>query len=69
MSIEVKNYFDVNMLWKQASDPIYPYVGEFEGAKCHIRLNDFPEAHLYTLIVDDREIISFDDWPENWTRP
>ncbi|ETX05652.1 MAG: hypothetical protein ETSY2_21720 [Candidatus Entotheonella gemina] len=69
MSIEVKNYLEVKMQWEQGRDPIYPYEGELEGAKCRIRLNDFPVESLYTLIVDDKEITSFDDWPQNWTRP
>ena len=34
-----------------------------------IRLNDFPDEPLYTLIVDGREIIHFNDWPQEWTKP
>lgn len=69
MSIEVKNYFEVKIIWQLVNDPFYPYEGELEGAKCRIRLNDFPDEHLYTLIVEGREIASFDDWPANWSRP
>jgi hypothetical protein len=34
-----------------------------------IRVNDFPEAHLYTLLVDGAEVGDFDDWPGDWIRP
>ena len=69
MSTDVKNYFEENMVWKLGSNPIYPYISDLYGLECLIRLNDFPDDYLYTLIVDDREIASFDDWPQHWTRP
>lgn len=34
-----------------------------------IRLNDFPDEPLYTLIEDNAVIIHFDDWPELWLKP
>ncbi|MDH3605247.1 MAG: hypothetical protein OEU26_37115 [Candidatus Tectomicrobia bacterium] len=69
MSTEVKNYFEEKMVWKPSSSSIYPYIGNLGGVQCLIRLNDFPDDYLYTLIVDDREIASFDDWPQHWIRP
>jgi hypothetical protein len=57
------------MMWKRTADPRYPFVSETEGKKCVIRLNDFPDSHLYTLIVNGKEVTSFDDWSEKWNRP
>jgi len=34
-----------------------------------IRLNDFPDEPAYTLLVEKKEIIHFDDWPDFWIRP
>ena len=34
-----------------------------------LRMNDFPEEPLYTLVVDSREIESFDDFPPAWSKP
>lgn len=31
-----------------------------------IRLNNFPEEPLYTLVVDGLEIIHFNEWPPTW---
>jgi len=33
-----------------------------------LRINDFPEEQLYTLIIDNEIILDFDDWPKNWER-
>jgi len=31
-----------------------------------IRINDFPDEPLYSLIVDGGELIHFDEWPQVW---
>ncbi|MBK1880688.1 hypothetical protein [Pelagicoccus mobilis] len=40
-----------------------------EKKRWKIRLNDFPDEPLYTLIIEQKEIIHFDDWPDFWVRP
>src|SRR5688572_5446087 len=57
------NYFGEQVTWEKGTDPRFPYVADFHGEKCVIRINDFPDEHLYTLIVDGVEIAEFDDWP------
>jgi hypothetical protein len=37
-----------------------------DGHQWFIRLNDFPEEPLYSLMVDGSEVIHFDEWPEIW---
>lgn len=69
MAVKIENYLEEKIRWRPGSDPIYPYVTDFEGERCLIRMNDFPDDHLYTLIVDDQEVASFDDWPGPWNRP
>ena len=51
------------------ADPRRPFAAKFEGEKCVIRLIDFPDEHLYTLIVDGEEVVAFDDWSASWNRP
>ncbi len=69
MSIKSHNYLEEKMVWKEGGEPVYPYITNISGEKCLIRINDFPNDHLYTLIVNDKEVVSFDDWPKHWSRP
>ena len=69
MSIKAQNYLEEKIVWQPSTNPIYPYTADFEKERCLIRINDFPSEHLYTLIVNDREVVRFDDWPQYWTRP
>ena len=69
MVTKVQNYLAEKIDWQKSADPLRPYVATFEGEKCVIRLNDFPDEHLYTLIVNEVEIADFSDWPEQWARP
>src|SRR5258708_1598679 len=70
-NVRTKTSNDVgeNMKWKRTTDQRFPFVSEFEERRCVIRLNDFPDEHLYTLIVDGKEVVSFDDWSAKWNRP
>lgn len=67
--MKIVNYLAENIDWKRTTDSQYPFAAEFEGEKCIVRLNDFPDEHLYTLIVNGKETVSFDDWSVNWNRP
>lgn len=69
MSTKIVDYLAERIAWQKTADPKNPYRAEFEGEKCVIRLNDFPNEHLYTLIVNGAEIAEFDDWSAEWTRP
>jgi hypothetical protein len=63
------NYLAEKIGWKRTADPRHPFAAKFEGEECVIRLNDFPDEHLYTLIVDGEEVVAFDDWSASWNRP
>jgi hypothetical protein len=39
------------------------FVASVDGQRWTIRLNDFPEEPLYTLFVEGRPILHFDEWP------
>jgi hypothetical protein len=69
MSTKIENYLEEKVAWKQGRDPIYPYEAECHSEKLVIRLNDFPDESLYTLLVNGEEVASFDDWPGLWARP
>lgn len=69
MIANVQSYLEEKVAWNRGVDPSYPFQAEFEGERLAIRLNDFPEESLYTLMVNGQEVINFDDWPEAWPRP
>ena len=54
--------------WNITSDHDFPWKSHVEGAHWQVRLNDFPDDLMYTLIIDGNEIGSFHDWPETWRR-
>jgi hypothetical protein len=68
MSTKAQNYLEEKIIWKPGPAPLYPYRAEFEGEQCLIRINDFPNDHLYTLLINAREVAHFDHWPQCWTR-
>ncbi|MGH9803027.1 MAG: hypothetical protein ACRD82_21895 [Blastocatellia bacterium] len=68
MATAMKEYLDMNVVWKKSADPEYPYSAMIEGEKCLIRLNDFPDEHLYTLLANGIAVADFDDWPAAWLK-
>jgi hypothetical protein len=65
---DVLEYKVRNVMWVGISrrpDNVI-YVAEREGKALNIRLNNFPDEPLFTLIVDGREAIHFNEWPQEW---
>jgi hypothetical protein len=52
--------------WRYADCVEFILVAEVGSSQWSIRLNDFPSEPLYTLFVDGREIVDFNDWPSGW---
>ncbi|MCP3141517.1 hypothetical protein [Pyxidicoccus xibeiensis] len=55
--------------WAKTTDPLHPFRAQVDGHTLTVRLGDFPEESMYTLLVDGQSIVEFDDWPKSWTRP
>ncbi len=55
--------------WASTADAELPFAAEIGGERWRVRVNDFPAEPLYTLIVDGREQIDLDDWPDAWCKP
>jgi uncharacterized protein YjaG (DUF416 family) len=54
--------------WRDTDDVNYPWTTEVDGETWRIALNDFPDDVMYTLIVDDKVIGKFQEWPQTWVR-
>jgi hypothetical protein len=55
--------------WQPTKQPDWPLEARIEEKLWRLRVNEFPEDHLYTLWIDREEIGSFDNWPRAWQRP
>jgi hypothetical protein len=55
--------------WHETGDPLVPYSARYDGRTLKLRLGDFPAEDLYTLLVDNIEVISVSTWPSGWVRP
>jgi hypothetical protein len=56
--------------WRTASGTQYVvFEAEVDGSRWTIRLNDFPDEPLYTLLIDGDEVMHFDGWPKMWIQP
>lgn len=44
------------------------YVAVVDGRDWCVRMNNFPDEPLYTLIIDNEEILHFNDWPSLWLK-
>jgi len=54
--------------WRDTNDVDYPWATEVSGETWRVGLNDFPDDLMYTLVVDDKVIGKFHDWPQQWLR-
>lgn len=56
------------VVWQPGPDLDHPWGARVEGRAWLLFLGDFPDEHLYTLLVDAVAVGSFDDWPPSWSR-
>ena len=55
--------------WTATGDLDLPWLAEVDGQHWQARLNDFPDAFMYSLLIDGAVLGDFHDWPETWQRP
>lgn len=55
--------------WTANDDDLdFPWRASLNGRTLTLRMNDFPDETLYSLLIDGQVVGSFDDWPSAWTR-
>jgi uncharacterized protein YjaG (DUF416 family) len=56
------------LTWSPTGDPEHPWATEVEGERWQVRLNDFPDDFMYSLLIGGVNVGDFHDWPETWQR-
>ena len=55
--------------WTKTGDPEVPFIAKSGCTTWTVRVNEFPEEPLYSLLENGVEVMDFDDWPRLWSRP
>lgn len=55
--------------WREAGNPEEPLAAKVGRKKWTVRVNEFPDAPLYSLLENGVAVMDFDDWPKSWSRP
>lgn len=63
----VETLLRIPINWKKEDAPA-SWVAEVDGETCHLRMNDFPDEPLYTVIFRG-QAADLDDPPSDWTIP
>ena len=59
----------IEVHWKETGDAEFPFQARVDGGVWQIRVNGFPDdEHVYTLLIDGRESVDFDEWPASWKK-
>jgi len=54
--------------WRQTGDPFIPWDATVAGHLWQVRINDFPDDYMYTLLIDSEASGDFHEWPQAWDR-
>jgi hypothetical protein len=62
-------YFNHSMNWEYSGDPKRPFKAVQGSQTWEIRSNDFLHEPAYTLLINQKSVLSFDDFPKSWILP
>jgi len=54
--------------WASTNNLNMPWTRVVDGDTWHVRLNDFPDEIMYSLLINGKLIGHFHDWPKIWRR-
>lgn len=60
------SYLNTEIKWLETGDAHYPLEAIVDGEVWKLRLNDFPDQPLYTLIINGEAMFDIDDLPPTW---
>jgi hypothetical protein len=61
-------YLQQMVAWRSTGDVGVPWEAEGQGQRYQVRLNEYPDEWMYSLLVDGAVVGDFHDWPTAWSR-
>ena len=68
MKTEIEQMQAARLDWEQTPQSAYLFSSVFKNRIVFLRLNDFPDEPLCTVVLGDQEI-DLEDLPKSWTLP
>ncbi len=65
---DINSYKNSPIQWEETDEAEYPYQAHINDQIWELRINDFPEEEMYTLVIMNEEILHFTGWPQAWKR-
>jgi len=62
---DLKRWLKQEILWKECSHEDGHYEAVLDGQRVFLRLNDFPDEPLYSVVRGDRKV-DMEERPPNW---
>ena len=67
-STALRDYLARPLIWSTTGDMDIPWITEIDDESWQVRLNDFPDEFMYSLLIGGEVVSDFYDWPKTWTR-
>lgn len=62
-----QSIFNKPVNWANTNDDEFPYTAVVDGQIWKLRINgDFPEEDLYTLLINEKPVLTFTEKSSNW---
>lgn len=56
------------LTWGSTDDPAHPWATDVDAHCWRVRINDFPDEVMYSMIIGSQNAGDFHDWPDTWRR-
>lgn len=56
-----------SVIWAKTTDPLFPYEAKIANKHIQLRINDFPEEPLYTVMHAGEEVMHINGFKHNWS--
>jgi uncharacterized protein YjaG (DUF416 family) len=64
----LRDHLARSLNWTATDNLDIPWMTDVDGTPWQVRLNDFPDEVMYSLLIGAKVIGNFHDWPKTWKR-